>query len=174
MEVSGQIYALAALTPGKNPNTCWIGGMMSPRASMDGLKNSKISYSCQNSSPRSSSLQPSHYTKYTTSAPPPSTGTGCMEFRYWWGLRFFFQSHIQNGSRPHWILPHFRPKAFFSNKADLLRRRQLTSIQWEGPDISSYSLFNNNAVSISHCTSLNGRMIVNNRSKRMLKETVMY
>jgi hypothetical protein len=35
MEVSGQLYALAALPRGKNAGTHWIGGRVSPTAELD-------------------------------------------------------------------------------------------------------------------------------------------
>jgi hypothetical protein len=35
MEVSGQLHALAALTPGRAPGTHWIGGWMGLKASLD-------------------------------------------------------------------------------------------------------------------------------------------
>jgi hypothetical protein len=35
MEVSGQLHAQAALPPGKDPGTHWIGGGVGPRAGVD-------------------------------------------------------------------------------------------------------------------------------------------
>jgi hypothetical protein len=44
MEVSGQLHAPAAFSPGKAPDTHWIGGWVSPRAVMDAVVKRKISY----------------------------------------------------------------------------------------------------------------------------------
>jgi len=37
VEVSGQLHALAALPPGKNPSTEWIGAWVVPRISLDSI-----------------------------------------------------------------------------------------------------------------------------------------
>jgi hypothetical protein len=41
-EVSGQLHAPAALLPGKQPSTHWIGGWLGPRASLDDLEKRKF------------------------------------------------------------------------------------------------------------------------------------
>jgi len=42
MEKSGQIHALAALTPGRVPATQWIGGWLGTRARMEAVVEGKI------------------------------------------------------------------------------------------------------------------------------------
>jgi hypothetical protein len=44
MEVNGQNHALAALPPGNNTSTHWIGGCESPRARLDVQENKTISF----------------------------------------------------------------------------------------------------------------------------------
>jgi hypothetical protein len=52
MEVSGQLYALAALPPGgKAPSTHFILGWAGPRAGLDAVKYIKISCPCWESNP---------------------------------------------------------------------------------------------------------------------------
>ena len=41
MEVSGQPHATAALTPGKNPGTHWIGSQVSPKGRSDSFGEKK-------------------------------------------------------------------------------------------------------------------------------------
>lgn len=57
MEVSGQLHTLAALPPGKDHGTHWIGGPMGPKAGLDVLEKEKISCPHRDSNPVSSSLQ---------------------------------------------------------------------------------------------------------------------
>jgi hypothetical protein len=42
LEVSGQLHAPAALTPGKSPGTHWIGGWVDHRAGLDNSENRKF------------------------------------------------------------------------------------------------------------------------------------
>jgi hypothetical protein len=42
MEVSGQLHAPAALHPGKEPGTHWMGDLVNPRAGVDDMERRKI------------------------------------------------------------------------------------------------------------------------------------
>lgn len=56
MEVSGQLHALAALPPGNNPDTHWIGVWVGPKASLDVLQKSLLA--CWDWNPGLSNLYP--------------------------------------------------------------------------------------------------------------------
>jgi hypothetical protein len=58
MEVSGQLHALAALPPGKDPGTHWIGGWVGPRAVLDPVVKRKIPNPSRESNPRTPIVQP--------------------------------------------------------------------------------------------------------------------
>jgi hypothetical protein len=58
MEVSGQIHSPAALLPGKNLGTDWIGGWVGPTAGRNGFGKEKISYRYRNSNPGPSNPKP--------------------------------------------------------------------------------------------------------------------
>jgi hypothetical protein len=58
MEVSGQLHAPVALTPGeKAPGTHWIGGWVSPRAVLDAVVKRKIPSPRWESKPRTPIVQ---------------------------------------------------------------------------------------------------------------------
>jgi hypothetical protein len=57
MEVSGQLHAPAALPPGENPSTRWIGGWVGPRAVLDTVVKRKIPSSRRESKPRTPIVQ---------------------------------------------------------------------------------------------------------------------
>jgi hypothetical protein len=69
MEVSGQIYAPTALTPGKDPGIYWIGDWVGSRTGLDVLEKRRISCPCRDSNPGPSSPYPSHYTDWASPAP---------------------------------------------------------------------------------------------------------
>jgi hypothetical protein len=57
MGVSGQLNALAALPPGKEPTgTHWIWGWVGPGARVDAVAREKKPSPCQESKPQSSNL----------------------------------------------------------------------------------------------------------------------
>jgi hypothetical protein len=59
MEVSGQVHAPAALTPGKEPlGTHWVGGWVGPRAVLDTVVKRKIPSLHRESNPRTPIVQP--------------------------------------------------------------------------------------------------------------------
>jgi hypothetical protein len=59
MEVSGQLHALAALPPGKDPPlTHWIGGWVGTRAVTDAVVKRKIPSPRRESNPRTPIVQP--------------------------------------------------------------------------------------------------------------------
>jgi hypothetical protein len=65
MEVSGQLYAPAALPPGKDPpGTHWKGGWVGPRAVLDAVVKRKIPSPHRESNPRTLIVQSvaQHYT----------------------------------------------------------------------------------------------------------------
>jgi hypothetical protein len=47
MEMSGQFQAPAALAPGRDPRTHWIGDWVGPRAGLDAVVKRKIPSSCR-------------------------------------------------------------------------------------------------------------------------------
>jgi hypothetical protein len=58
MEVSGQLHAPAALTPGKESlGTHWIGGWVGPRAVLDAVVNRTIPSPRRESNPRTQIVQ---------------------------------------------------------------------------------------------------------------------
>jgi hypothetical protein len=58
MQVSGQLHALAALPPGKEPlDTHWIRGWVGPRAVLDMVVKRKIPSPCWESNPRTPIVQ---------------------------------------------------------------------------------------------------------------------
>jgi hypothetical protein len=72
MEVSGQLHALAALSPGKRaPGTHWIGGWVGARAILDTVVKRKIPSPHQESNPRTPIVQPvaQCYTDWVSTAP---------------------------------------------------------------------------------------------------------
>jgi hypothetical protein len=64
MEVSGQLYTVAALPLGKEPApaTYWIGGWMGPRAALDAVEKKTIFCSCHE-------LNPDYLVMHTTAQP---------------------------------------------------------------------------------------------------------
>jgi hypothetical protein len=60
MEVGGQLHALAALPPEKEPlpGTHWIGGWVGPRAVLDAVMKRKIPSPRMESNPRIPIVQP--------------------------------------------------------------------------------------------------------------------
>jgi hypothetical protein len=65
MEVSGELHAPAALTPGEEPpGTNWIGGWVGPRAVLDAVLKRKIPSPRRESKLRTAIIQPAaqHYT----------------------------------------------------------------------------------------------------------------
>jgi hypothetical protein len=60
---------LTTLHPGKNPSTHRIGNWVGPRAGLDIWDKRYISCTYWDLNPNPSSLQPRHYTDYTTTAP---------------------------------------------------------------------------------------------------------
>jgi hypothetical protein len=54
-EVSGKPYAAPMLSPGKDPNTHWIGGWLGPTAGLEEFGEEKICCSCLECKPRPSS-----------------------------------------------------------------------------------------------------------------------
>jgi hypothetical protein len=70
MEVSGEIHAPAALTPGKNPGTHCIEGCVGPRASL--YCNGKNLLLLPRFEPRNVQPAASRYTNYAIPAPSPS------------------------------------------------------------------------------------------------------
>jgi hypothetical protein len=70
MEVSGQLHALDALPPGKEPpGTHWIGGWVGHRAVLDAVVKRKIPSPCRESNPRTPIIQ--RYTDWANTALPP-------------------------------------------------------------------------------------------------------
>jgi hypothetical protein len=58
MEVSDQLHAPAALPPGKEPGTHWIGGWVGPRAVLNTVVKRKIPGPRRESNPRTPVVQP--------------------------------------------------------------------------------------------------------------------
>jgi hypothetical protein len=58
MEMSGQLHAPAALHPGKESGTPWIGGWVGPRAVLDAVVKRKIPNLRRESNPRTPIIQP--------------------------------------------------------------------------------------------------------------------
>jgi hypothetical protein len=55
MELSGRLHAPAALLPGRNLGTRWMGGWVGPRDGVDVFKEKKVSCPCRDSNPGLSS-----------------------------------------------------------------------------------------------------------------------
>jgi hypothetical protein len=71
LEVSGQLYAPAALSPGKrSPGIRWIGGWVGPRAVLDAVVKKEILSPRRESNPRTSIVQPvaQRYTDWAVTA----------------------------------------------------------------------------------------------------------
>jgi hypothetical protein len=85
MEVSGQLYALAALPPRKRaPGTYWIGGWVGPRAGLDAVSKRKIPSLRRESNPYHPIVQPvaSRYTNWVIPASSSSSSSSSSKLGF--------------------------------------------------------------------------------------------